>query len=158
MPRPLPWVLVLVLALGLALKLDRALSQPLGLQAAASGNLTRSLVALGWQPLGEIALLADASFTAQGFQREACRLEVALLPPGPQYLDVVREAWGERARFLDETGFGQAGYGEGRWRQLGRHLRHALGIGPRPNPFGLAAASGGLCPPQLWRELDRLGR
>lgn len=148
MPRALPWVL----ALGFTLKLDRALSQPLGPQAAASGSLARGLVQAGWEPLGEVPLLADASFTAQAFERGACRVEVALLPPGPQYLDVAREAWGEHARFLDETGFAGGRPGAERWRQLGRHLRHALGMGPRPALFGLAAASAGPCPPQLWLE------
>lgn len=158
MARALPWVLALVLALGFTLKLDRALRQPLGLQAAATASLARSLVQAGWHPLGEVALLADASFSAQGFQRSACTLEVALLPPGPQYLDVVREAWGERAQLLEETGFGTVRPGEERWRQLGRQLRHVLGLGPRPALFGLAAASRGACPPDLWRELDRLGQ
>lgn len=157
MTRPLPLVLALLLALGFALKLDRALSQPLGPQAAATVSLTRSLTEAGWQALGEVALLADGSFTAQGFQQGACRLEVALLPPGPQYLDVLREAWAAHARFLGETGFGTVGPGEERWRQLGRHLRHALGLGPRPALFRLAVTSAGSCPPQLWQELERLG-
>lgn len=157
MHRTLPWVLALVLALGFALKLDRGLTQPLGPQAAASGSLARSLADAGWQPLGEAALLADGSFTAQVFQRGSCRLEVALLPPGPQYQDVVREAWGEHARFLSEAGFGEAPAAEGRWRQLSRHLGHALGLNPRPAVFGLAAASAGACPVQLWQEMARLG-
>jgi hypothetical protein len=158
MPRLLPWVLALVLTVGFALKLDRALSRPLGPTAAASGSLTRGLAELGWQPVGEIALLADASFTALAFQRDACRLEVALLPPGPQYLDIVREAWGSHARLLDQVELGQAVPGEARWRQLGRHLGHALGIGPRPTVFALAAAAAGACPLQMWPELQRLAR
>ncbi len=158
MLRSLPWILALLLALGFGLKLDRALTQPLGPQAAASGSLARGLADTGWQPLGDTALLADGSFTAQGFQRGACQLEVALLPPGRQYLDVLHEAWGERARFLDEAGFGAAPPEGERWRQLARHLGHALGLSPRPALFGLAAMSTGQCPTQLWQELERLGR
>jgi hypothetical protein len=158
MPRSFPWLMAAVLALGLALKLDRALTQPLGPQAAAAGSLARNLSLAGWQPLGEAALLADGSFTAQGFRRGACHLQLALLPPGPHYLDVLREAWGERARFLDATAFGALPSGEGRWRRLGRHLRHALGLGAPPALFGLAGASAGACPPQLWQEMERLVR
>lgn len=158
MPRSLPWILALILALGFGLKLDRALTQPLAPQAAASGSLARSLADAGWQPLGETALLADGSFTTRRFQRWACQLEVALLPPGRQYLDVLHEAWGERARFLDDAGFGAAPPEVGRWGQLAGHLGHALGMGPRPALFGLAVAAAGQCPAQLWRELERLGR
>jgi hypothetical protein len=158
MPRSLAWLLALVLALGFALKLERGMTQPLGPQAAASGNLARSLADAGWQSLGEVALLADGSFTAQFFQRGPCRLEVALLPPGPQYLDVLREAWGEQARFLDEAGFGAAPPGQGRWRKLSRHLGHVLGLNPRPALFGLAVASAGECPVRLWQEMAQLAR
>lgn len=152
MRRRLPWILALALALGFALKLDRALTQPLGPQAVASGSLARGLVEAGWQPLGEAALLADGSFTAQGFRRDSCQLEVALLPPGPQYLDVLREAWGERARFLDGAAFRDAPAERARWRQLAGHMAWGLGLGPRPALFGLAAASSGACPPDLWAE------
>jgi hypothetical protein len=158
MRRSLPWILALMLALGFALKLERGLTQPLGPQEAASGSLARSLEDAGWQPLGEAALLADGSFTAQAFRRGACRLEVALLPPGPQYLDVVREAWGEHARFRDAGGFVAVPAGQVRWRQLSGHLGHALGLNLRPSAFGLAAASAGECPVQLWQEMARLGR
>jgi len=153
MRKALPWMLALMLALGFALKLDRALTQPLGPQAAASGSLARGLADAGWQPRGEAALLADGSFTALGFQRGACQLEVALLPPGRQYLDVLREAWGERARYLDGTGFHAAPPERGRWRQLAGHLAWGLGLGPRPALFGLAAASSGSCQADLWAEL-----
>ena len=155
MRRRLPRILALVLALGFALKLDRALTQPLGPQAEAAGSLARSLTEAGWQPLGEAALLADGSFTAQGFQRGACRLEVALLPPGRQYVDVLREAWSERARYLDGAAFRAAPPERGRWSQLAGHLAWGLGLGPRPALFGLAAASGGICPEDLWVELAR---
>lgn len=153
MPRSLPWILALVLALGFALKLDRARTQPLGPQAEASGSLARSLAEAGWQPLGEAALLADGSFAAQGFQRGACRLEVALLPPGGPYIDVLREAWGERARFLDGNAFSPTPPERGRWRQLSGHLAGGLGLGPRPALFGLAVASSGACPAGLWANL-----
>lgn len=157
MPKPLPVFILLLLVLGVGLKLDRALSQPLAPQAAATERLARSLVEAGWSPLGESALLADGSFSALGFQRGACILEVALLPPGDQYQAVLREAWGGRARFLDGEGFGAAPPESGRWRQLMGHLGHALGLAPRPALFGLAAASTGQCPTQLWRDMARLG-
>lgn len=156
MPRPLSWILVLALALGFALKLDRARTQPLGPQAEASGSLARSLAEAGWQPLGEAALLADGSFSAQGFQRGACLLEVALLPPGRQYIDVLREAWGPGARFLDGAAFQDAPPERGRWRQLAGQLAWGLGLGPRPALFGLAAASSGTCPAGLWAELAQV--
>jgi hypothetical protein len=156
MPKPFPVIFALLLMLGFGLKLDRALSQPLAPQAAATESLSRGLVEAGWRPLGETALLADGSFTAQRFQRGACLLEVALLPPGDQYLAVLREAWGGRARFLDDAGFSTAVPEAGRTAQLARHLAHALGLGPRPALFGVAAASSGDCPVRLWQEMARL--
>lgn len=156
MPKQIPLILALLLALGFGLKLDRALSQPLGPQAAATESLARGLTEAGWHPRGETALLADGSFTAQGFQRGACLLEVALLPPGDQHLAVLREAWGERARFLDNAGFSATPPEGGRGHQLLRHLGHTLGLGSRPTLFGLAAATGGDCPVRLWQELARL--
>lgn len=155
MRKALPWIIALVLALGCGLKLDRALTQPLAPQAAASGSLARGLAEAGWQPLGEAALLADGSFTAQAFRHGACQLEVALLPSGTQYLDVLREAWGDRARFLDGAAFREAPPERGRWRQLAGHLAWALGLAPRPALFGLAAASSGTCPADLWAGLAR---
>jgi hypothetical protein len=160
MLKPLPLILapilVLVLLFGFGLKLDRALTQPLAPQAAATEGLSRGLAEAGWSRLGETALLADGSFTAQRFQRGACHLEVALLPPGDQYLAVLREAWGGQARFLADAGFSAAAPEAGRAAQLARHLAHALGLGPRPGLFGVAAASGGDCPVWLWQELARL--
>jgi hypothetical protein len=158
MLKPLPLILLLALLLGFGLKLDRALTQPLAPQAAATESLTQGLAAAGWRPLGESALLADGSFTAQRFQRGPCRLDVALLPPGDQYRAVLREAWGGRARFLNDAGFSATPPEAGRWRAMTRHLAHALGLGPRPALFGVAAASAGDCPPELWAELARLAR
>lgn len=156
MPRPLPLVLGVLLLLGFGLKLDRALTQPLAPQAAATGKLARGLADSGWHPIGESALLADGSLTAQAFRRGGCGLEVALLPPGPEHLGVLRAAWGDRARFLDEAGFSATPREDGRWRQLAQHLGHALGLGPRPALFGLAATAEGQCPVRLWEELAAL--
>jgi hypothetical protein len=156
MPERLAVCFALLLVLGFGLKLDRALSQPLAPQAAATASLARGLVEAGWSPLGENALLADGSFTAQRFQRGACHLEMALLPPGDQYLAVLREAWGSQARYLGDAGFSATAPQAGRSAQLARHLAHALGIGPRPALFGVAATSSGPCPLRLWEELSRL--
>jgi hypothetical protein len=158
MPKPLPLILALMLLLGFGLKLDRALTQPLAPQAAATQGLAQGLAAAGWLRLGESALLADGSFTAQRFQRGLCGLDVALLPPGDQYLAVLGEAWGGRTRFLDDAGFSATPPEAGRWRSMTRHLAHALGLGPRPALFGVAAASTGACPPELWAELAQLAR
>jgi len=156
MPRALPLLLGPLLLLGLGLKLDRAMTQSLAPQAAATQRLVQGLVAGGWQPLAETPLLADGSLAAQGFARGACRLEVALLPPGPEHLAVLREAWGARARFLDGAELQAAPPEAWRWRHLFGHLRHAAGLGPRPSLFALAAASQGACPAGLWEELSAL--
>lgn len=158
MPKPLPLILALLLLLGFGMKLDRALTQPLAPQAAATQSLAQGLGGAGWLRLGESALLADGSFTAQRFQRGPCRLDVALLPPGDPYLVVLGEAWGGRTRFLGDAGFGATPPEGSRWREMTRHLAHTLGLGPRPALFGVAAASAGDCPAALWAEVARLVR
>ncbi len=156
MPRPLSLVLGALLLLGFGFKLDRALTQPLAPQAAATGQLAKRLANAGWHQLSENALLADGSLTALAFRRGACGLQLALLPHGPEHMAVLREAWGGRARFLDEAGFSATPREDGRWRQLARHLGHALGLGPRPALFTLAAVAQGDCPARLWDELAPL--
>jgi len=139
------WLFGAILAAGLVLKLDRYATQPIASQQDAGAALAGRLQAAGWTHQGTERLLADGSFAAERFAAGPCRLELALLPPGPEYRAVIREAWGEGVRFLDPQTLGPEAP-ERPFQPL-RHLAARLGLGPAPAPFGLAMRLEGPCAP-----------
>ncbi len=141
MPRHGVWAIGLLLLLGLGLKLERYGAQPLGPEAAAAGRLAEEMQAAGWQALGDRPLLSDGSLAAHGFSRGGCRVDVVLLPPGPDYLAVVREAWGDRAVLADDDGAA----GQGRLAAWAGQLAWAVGLGGPPVLFRRVVVSHGDC-------------
>jgi len=95
---------------------------PLGPQASASGSLAHGLAQAGWQALGDTALLARWLLHRAGLPARGLPVGGGAMPPGRQYLDVLHEAWGKRARCLHEAGFGAAPPEGGRWRKLALRL------------------------------------
>lgn len=139
-------LLVLCLVLGLCLKAERALTRALAPQAMAALSIEQPLLEAGWLPLGAGRLLADGSLSARGYLLGSCHLEVALLPPGHEYAAILREAWGERARFAHGGALNAAPPVEaGRLRKLAHHWAASLGLGTAPALFTLAVALEGDC-------------
>jgi hypothetical protein len=144
MPRRAGAVIVLLLLLGLGLKLGRYGAQPLAPETAAADRLALQMQAAGWQALGQRPLLSDGSLAAHRFRRGTCQMEVVLLPPGPAYGAVVREALGDRAHLLEQA----PGAAPGGMAARAGQLAWVLGLGAAPDLFRRMEASEGDCPPR----------